>query len=167
VGFATAFLTEKVGLSLALGAFLAGMMVSQSDCAHRVLGQLLPVRDAFVALFFVTVGALIVPGGLWRSPGLLFALLALIVLGKFVVWAVVGLVFRYPLRTALLIAVGLTQIGEFSYVLARVARDHQLLTDEMYNATLAASLLSILLNAFLVRWLPRWLPARRIRVAEA
>ena len=167
LGFATALLTEKVGLSLALGAFLAGMIVSQSPCGHRLLRQLLPLRDAFVALFFVTVGALIVPGGLWARPGLLLALLALIVVGKFVVWSVVVLLFRYPLRTALLIAVGLTQIGEFSYVLARVARDSQLLSSDMYNAMLAASLLSILLNAFLVRSLPGWLPVRRTRGAEA
>lgn len=156
LGFATAFLTQELGLSLALGAFLAGMVVSGSPHAHDALRQLLPLRDAFVALF-VTIGALIAPGTIWAHPWLLLVLLALILLGKFVLWSAVVLLFRYPLQIALLAAVGLTQIGEFSYVLVRVARDHQLVSSEMYNATLAASLLSILLNALLVRAAPGWI----------
>lgn len=157
LGFATAVLTQKLGLSLALGAFLAGMVVSGSPHAHDALRQLLPLRDAFVALFFVTIGALIAPGTIWAHPWLLVVLLALILLGKFLLWSVVVLLFRYPLQIALLAAVGLTQIGEFSYVLVRVARDHQLVSSEMYNATLAASLVSILLNALLVRAAPGWI----------
>jgi len=151
LGFATAALTQAVGLSLALGAFLAGVVISGSEHAHDTLARVLPLRDAFVALFFVTIGALINPRALLSHPALLGEILALIVIGKFLIWLGVVCLFRYPLRSAVLVAVGLTQIGEFSYVLIRVARDAQLVDNDLYNATLAASLLSILLNAFLMK----------------
>ena len=151
LGFATAALTQAVGLSLALGAFLAGVVISGSEHAHDTLARVLPIRDAFVALFFVTIGALINPRTLLSHPALLAEILGLIVLGKFLIWIGVVRLFRYPLRSAALVAAGLTQIGEFSYVLIRVARDAQLVNNDVYNATLAASLLSILLNAFLMR----------------
>jgi monovalent cation:H+ antiporter-2, CPA2 family len=159
LGLGSAALTQYVGLSLALGAFVAGILVSHSDQAHSVLTRLLPLRDAFVALFFVTIGALIDPRALLAHPALLALILALIVVGKFVVWLAVVWIFRYPLGSAARVAIGLTQIGEFSYVLVRVARDAQLIEDSIYNAVLAASLLSILLNAFLIRMSKRWFPA--------
>jgi monovalent cation:H+ antiporter-2, CPA2 family len=151
LGFATAAITQAAGLSLALGAFLAGVVISGSEQAHHTLSRILPLRDAFVALFFVTIGALIDPRTLLTHTALLFEILALIVLGKCVIWIGVVLLCRYPLVSAVLVAVGLTQIGEFSYVLMRVARDAHLVGDEVYNATLAASLLSILINAFLMK----------------
>lgn len=156
LGFATAALTQAVGLSLALGAFVAGVVVSGSEHAHATLKQLLPLRDAFVALFFVTIGALIDPRSLFSNPSLLAEILALVVLGKFVIWVAVARVFRYAWRTSVLVAIGLTQIGEFSYVLMQVARDASLVGKDVYNATLAASLLSILLNAALMRVARGW-----------
>jgi CPA2 family monovalent cation:H+ antiporter-2 len=153
----TAAVTEAVGLSLALGAFAAGLIISASEYAHRAFEQLLPLRDAFVALFFVTVGILINPRAVLSRPGLLLAILALVIVGKFVVWAGVVRLFRYPLKTAVLVGVGLTQIGEFSFVLVQVAHANRLVGDEFYYATLATSLLSILLNATLVRSAPKWL----------
>jgi CPA2 family monovalent cation:H+ antiporter-2 len=151
LGFATAAATQALGLSLALGAFLAGMVISESEQAHETLTKLLPVRDAFVALFFVTIGALINPRALLAHPSLLAAIIGLIVLGKLAIWTGVVWAFRYPFRTALRVGAGLTQIGEFSYVLVQVARKAQLVGEDVYNATLAASLLSILLNAVLMR----------------
>ena len=153
----TAALTEAVGLSLALGAFAAGLMVSASDYAHQALDQMLPLRDAFVALFFVTVGTLIDPRAVVRRPGLLVAILLLVVVGKFVVWTGVVRLFGYPLRTATLVGTGLTQIGEFSFILVQVAHANALVGDDFYYATLAVSLVSILLNATLVRGMPRWM----------
>jgi CPA2 family monovalent cation:H+ antiporter-2 len=153
----TAALTEAVGLSLAMGAFAAGLIISASDYAHQALDQLLPLRDAFVALFFVTVGILINPRQVIRQPGLLIAILALVIIGKFVVWTAVAKLFRYSLKTAMLVGTGLTQIGEFSFILVQIARVEGLLGDEFYYATLAASLLSILINATLVRSAPRWM----------
>jgi CPA2 family monovalent cation:H+ antiporter-2 len=153
----TAALTEAVGLSLALGAFAAGLIISASEYAHRALEQMLPLRDAFVALFFVTVGVLINPRAVMRNPLLLLAILLLVIVGKFVVWTAVTKLFGYRLQTAILVGIGLTQIGEFSFILVQVAHTNGLVGDEFYYATLAASLLSILLNATLVRCAPTWL----------
>ena len=87
---------------------------------------------------------------------LLLEILGLVVLGKFAIWMAVVWLFRYPLRTAVLVAVGLTQIGEFSYVLIQVARDSHLVGNDVYNAILAVSLLSILMNAALMRVARGW-----------
>ena len=151
----TAALTEAVGLSLALGAFAAGLIISASDYAHRALDQFLPLRDAFVALFFVTVGILINPRSLISNFPVLLAILALVIVGKFIVWTGVVKLFRYPFRTAVLVGIGLTQIGEFSFILVQVAHANGLVGDEFYHAVLAASLFSILLNATLVRCAPK------------
>jgi CPA2 family monovalent cation:H+ antiporter-2 len=166
LGFATAAATQALGLSLALGAFLAGMIVSQSEVGHEILNDLLPLRNSFVALFFVTIGTLIDPGALISNPALLAGIVAVIVLGKLVIWTAVVSLFRYSLRTALLVGVGLTQIGEFSYVLIRVARDAGLVATDVYSSVLAASLLTILLNAILIRAAPGWLDRFRLTRAR-
>ena len=154
IGLGTAALTQALGLSLALGAFLAGLLVSNSDRAHDTIARLLPVRDAFVALFFVTIGTLIDPRTVLTNLPLLGVMLALIVVGKLVIWTLVVWLFRYPLRTALVVAVGLTQIGEFSFILVQAARSAGHVGADVYTATLLAALLSILLNAALVRYVP-------------
>jgi CPA2 family monovalent cation:H+ antiporter-2 len=155
LGFATAAVTQAVGLSLALGAFLAGLIVSEDRTTRKMLDKLSPLRDAFVALFFVTIGALVDPRVLISNPALWGTIVVLTIAGKFIIWTAVVWLFRYPLRTALMVGVGLTQIGEFSYVLVRVARDSQLVNDEIYHATLAASIITILLNGLLMRALPK------------
>ena len=161
IGLGTAALTQAVGLSLALGAFLAGLLISSSNHAHDTMARLLPVRDAFVAVFFVTIGTLIDPGTVLTHLSLLAVMLALIILGKLVIWAAVVRLFRYPWRTALLVAVGLTQIGEFSFILVQAARSAGHVGGDVYGATLAAAPLSILLNAALVRSTQAWIgPAR-------
>jgi CPA2 family monovalent cation:H+ antiporter-2 len=162
ISLGTAALTQAVGLSLALGAFLAGLIISGSDYAHETLAKMLPLRDAFVALFFVTIGALIDPASVFSNLLLLGVMIGLIVFGKLVVWAAVVWLFRYPIGTALLVGVGLTQIGEFSFILIQVARTTGHIGKEVYNATLAASLLTILLNASLVRFAPAWIGLARV-----
>ncbi len=153
----TAALTSAIGLSLALGAFAAGLIISESGYAHEAVAQLFPVRDSFVAVFFVSMGLLVDPKTLLSNWTVLAVLVGLIILGKFVVWTGVVRVFGYPLQTAVLVAVGLTQIGEFSFVLVQVARNAGIVGSEIYNATLAASFITILLNAALVRYTPvRW-----------
>jgi CPA2 family monovalent cation:H+ antiporter-2 len=151
LGLATAAITEAIGLSLALGAFLAGLLVSESKAGHETLQHLLPVRDAFVALFFVTMGILVNPRILISKPSLLLVIVGLVVVGKFVVWVLIVKLFRYSTKTALLVGLGLTQIGEFSYVLVRVSRDAHIVSDDMYNATLAASVVTILINGLLLK----------------
>ena len=158
----TAAATQAVGLSLALGAFLAGLLISGSDYAHETLARMLSLRDAFVALFFVTIGALMDPRAVLANLPLLLAIVAMVVPGKFLIRALVVRALGQPLPTAILVGVGLTQMGEFSFVMIRVAREAGHVGNDVYNATLAASLLTILVNAVLVRWVPRWMAGTRL-----
>ena len=162
IGLGTAALTQAVGLSLALGAFLAGLLISESDYAHETLARLLPLRDMFGALFFVTVGGLIDPRTVLENLPGLGTIVALVVVGKAVIRAAVVRLFGHPLPTAILVGVGLAQIGEFSFVLVKVARDAGHVDAGMYNAILAASLITLLLNAGLVRIGPGWLGRLRL-----
>ncbi len=160
IGVGTAALSQTAGLSLALGAFLAGLAISGSDYAHEALARLAPLRDIFVAIFFVTVGALINPGAVLDSLPLVGVMLAVVVLGKLVVWTLLVRLFGESWRTALLVAVSLTQIGEFAFLLARAGTSAGHLDQAVFNATLVTSLLTILLNAVLVRRAPAWLAGR-------
>src|SRR6266705_4353133 len=153
----TAALAEAAGFSVALGAFLAGLSISGSEDLHHAHAQLVPLRDAFVAIFFVSLGALIAPKMLALSLPLLGTMLLLIVVGKFVIWTIVVWLFRYPLWTAIAVASGLTQIGELSFVLVQVARSSGIVAENIFSATLAASLVSIFLNVFVVRGTLGWL----------
>jgi CPA2 family monovalent cation:H+ antiporter-2 len=162
LGLGTAALTQAVGLSLALGAFLAGLLISTSDFAHQTLARLLPLRDTFGAFFFVTIGALIDPRSVFENLPLLAVMVALVVVGKLVVRTGVVWLFGEPLWTSLLVGIGLAQIGEFSFVLVQAARQEALITADVYQATLAASLLTILINAAMVRVAPRYLGALRL-----
>ncbi|PYM63466.1 MAG: hypothetical protein DME11_16885 [Candidatus Rokuibacteriota bacterium] len=167
IALGAAALTQAAGLSLALGAFLAGLLINESDYAHETLARLLPLRDAFVALFFVTVGALIDLRTIATNLPLLGALVGLIIVGKFAIWTTVTLVFGQPLWTAVLVGVGLTQIGEFSFILVQVARQAGHVGADVYNATLAASLVTILINAALVKLVPMWIGWARLAHAPA
>jgi CPA2 family monovalent cation:H+ antiporter-2 len=153
----TAALAQAVGFSVALGAFLAGLSISGSEDLHHAHTQLVPLRDAFVALFFVSLGTLIDPGVLSHSLSLLGVMLLLIVVGKFVIWVIVVRLFRYSTWTSIAVAAGLTQIGELSFVLVQVARSSGMVAENVFSATLAASLISILLNVFIVRGALGWL----------
>jgi monovalent cation:H+ antiporter-2, CPA2 family len=162
IGLGTAAVTQMVGLSIALGAFLAGLIISGSDYGHETLARLLSIRDAFVALFFVTIGVLIDLRVILDNLSLLATMIALIMAGKLLIWTTVVRLFGYGLATAFLVGIGLTQIGEFSFVLVQVARTAGQVGSDVYNATLAASLLTILLNAALVRYVPGWLGRQRL-----
>jgi monovalent cation:H+ antiporter-2, CPA2 family len=153
----TAALAQAVGFSVALGAFLAGLSISGLPDLHDTHTQLVPLRDAFVALFFVSLGTLIDPKVLFNSLPLLGLMLLLIVVGKFLVWMMVVWLFRYPIRTAILVAAGLTQIGELSFVVVQVARSSGIVAENVFSTAIAASLISILLNVFIVRGAFAWL----------
>jgi monovalent cation:H+ antiporter-2, CPA2 family len=150
-----AAVTEAAGLSLALGAFLGGMLLGSSEFVKRLEHQTMPLRDAFVALFFVTIGMLIDPRTWLGSWEIILAIVGLVVVGKFVVWFGVVRLFGYPNDTAVRVGIGLTQIGEFSFILAQVSQRSGLITTEIYHATLAASLVTILANATLFKLLLR------------
>ena len=154
IGLGTAALSQLAGLSLALGAFLAGVIINQSGYGHQAFQRLRSLRDVFVAIFFVTIGMLIDPAAILDNLALLATILALIMVGKLVMWTVVVRCFGYTSRIALFVAAGLTQIGEFSFILAQAAKTAGHIGDDVYNAVLAASLITILLNATLVRYIP-------------
>lgn len=160
VCLATAALAETVGFSLALGAFLAGLSISGSADLHHAHAKLVPLRDAFGALFFVSLGTLIDPKLLADSLPLLGLMLLLIVAGKFLVWAVVVRMFRYSIRTAIAVAAGLTQIGELSFVVAKAGRSAGIVSENVFSTVIAASLISILLNVFIVRGTLWWLASK-------
>jgi len=166
ISLGTAAVTQMVGLSLALGAFLAGLIISASEYAHETLARLLSLRDAFVALFFVTIGILIDPSVIVDNLSLLMTMIGLIVVGKFVTRTTVVRLVGYPWASAILVGIGLTQIGEFSFVLVQAARSAGHIGSEVYNATLAASLITILINAALVRYVPSWIGRRRVAHAQ-
>jgi monovalent cation:H+ antiporter-2, CPA2 family len=152
----TAALAQAFGFSVALGAFLAGLSISGLEDLHEAHNQLVPLRDTFVALFFVSLGTLIDPALLIRSLPLLGVMLLLIIGVKFLVWMVVVVLFRYSFKTAIAVAAGLTQIGELSFVVVQVARSSGMVGENVFSAAIAASLISILLNVFIVRGAFEW-----------
>jgi K+:H+ antiporter len=134
------------GVSMALGAFLAGMVVGRSDFSLRAASDALPMRDAFAVLFFVSVGMLLEPRFLLLAPGLIAATLAIILIGKPLAALAIAVGIGYPLKTGLLVAAALAQIGEFSFILASMGRELGLLSDELTNTLVAAGIVSISIN---------------------
>jgi K+:H+ antiporter len=138
-------------VSMALGAFLAGMVVGRSDYSFRAASEALPMRDAFAVLFFVSVGMLFDPGSLMASPALTIGALGVVLVGKPLVAFVLVWAMKYPFRAAVTVGVALAQIGEFSFMLATVARDLGVLTIDATNALVATSITSIVLNPIVYR----------------
>ncbi len=164
------------GASVALGAFLAGIVVSQSPMSHQAAADALPMRDAFSVMFFVSVGMLVDPSFVIAEPGLVAAGLIIVLLFKPLAAMAIVAICGFPVRTALVVALGLAQIGEFSFILGQVARDHGLLPDAGMNVLVLTAVASIALNPLLFRllepteraieripWLYRLLDARNAR----
>ena len=164
---------EFFGVSMALGAFLAGMVVGRSEFSLRAAADALPMRDAFAVLFFVSAGMLFDPVAFAAAPWITVATLAVVMVGKPLAALVIVLLFGYPVRVALSVAVALGQIGEFSFILAAMGATLKVLPAEATNALVAAAILSISVNPLLYggvkpveRWLTRqprlwrWLNAR-------
>ena len=151
------------GVSFALGAFLAGMMMRESSLSHRAADESLPLRDAFAVLFFVSVGMLFDPAVVVRAPLAVLAVLAIVMFGNALTAIVVVILSRYPLSSALTVGASLAQIGEFSFILARLGVNHRLLSAEGLNLILAGAIISIALNPALfaaVEPAQRWIRAR-------
>lgn len=149
------------GVSFALGAFLAGAVVSESDMSHQAAADALPLRDAFAVLFFVSIGMLIDPAYLLANPLPVIAVLVLIVIAQPVVSFAIIAVLGYPLRTALTVGTGLGQIAEFSFILGTMGLTLGLLPEAGFQLIVAGSLLSIAINPFLLRTIGPW--ERRLR----
>lgn len=136
-------------VSMALGAFLAGMVVGRSEFSLRAASEALPMRDAFAVLFFVSVGMLLNPGALLDSPGLVAATLAVILIGKPLAALAIVLLLRYPLKVGLAVAVALSQIGEFSFILSALGAHLGLLNEVAENTLVVSSIISITINPLL------------------
>jgi CPA2 family monovalent cation:H+ antiporter-2 len=150
IGLGIAFgAAQLFGVSVALGAFVAGVVLNESDLSHRAAEQALPLQDAFAVLFFVFVGMLIDPAFLVDEAGRVLVVTVLIVVVKSAFALAIVLALRRPLRTGLVVAAGLSQIGEFSFILAAVGRSLGLLSVEAQNLILAGALVTITLNPLL------------------
>ena len=154
------------GVSMALGAFLAGMVVGRSDFSLRAATEALPMRDAFAVLFFVSVGMLFNWRSLVEAPWLVIATLGIILIGKPLAALVIVVLMRYPLRVALGVSIVLAQIGEFSFILATLGRQLKILPDNAADILVAAAILTITFNPLTYRlvapserWIERYLPA--------
>ena len=151
------------GVSFALGAFFAGVILSESELSHQAGNDLLPLKDAFAVLFFVSVGMLFDPTVLVREPVAVLSVLAIIMVGKSLAAFVIVLAFRHPLRTALVVSASLAQIGEFSFILASLGATLGLMPSGARDLILAGALLSIALNPVTfaaIAPLTRWFEAR-------
>jgi CPA2 family monovalent cation:H+ antiporter-2 len=154
---------ELFGVSFALGAFFAGMMMRESSLSHRAADESLPLRDAFSVLFFVSVGMLFDPAVLVDSPGAVAAVTAIVIFGKTLAAIALVLLLRYPLNTALIVGASLAQIGEFSFILANLGVELGLLPEKGRSLILAGSIVSIALNPAVfaaVQPAQRWLRKR-------
>jgi CPA2 family monovalent cation:H+ antiporter-2 len=154
---------QLFGVSFALGAFFAGMVMRESNLSHRAADESLPLRDAFAVLFFVSVGMLFDPAILMREPLRLLVVLAIVMVGKTLAAFLIVVAFRYPLNTALTVSASLAQIGEFSFILAGLGVSLGLLPVEGQNLILAGALLSIALNPLLFGFIEpaqKWIRGR-------
>jgi CPA2 family monovalent cation:H+ antiporter-2 len=150
-----AWVTSLVGLSLALGAFIAGLVISESEYSHQAMADVLPFRDGFNSLFFVSVGMLMDGRIVLEHPVLIVGVVGAVMVGKFatVAWPVLAL--GYPLRSALLTGIALAQVGEFAFILAQEGREVGLLDEEPYQVFLAVSVLTMVVTPFLIGWAPK------------
>lgn len=149
-----ALLTSQIGLSIEMGAFVAGLMVSNVEYADHALDRVLPMRDVFATLFFASIGLLINPIFLLSNFWILFGLVTVTLLGKAVIVALIVRFFGYALKTALTVGFGINQIGEFSFVLAGVAQDEGLFTERLYGLTVGTTAATLLLTPFLLKATP-------------
>jgi CPA2 family monovalent cation:H+ antiporter-2 len=152
-----------LGVSLALGAFLAGIVLGESDLAHRILGDAMPVRDVFSGVFFVAIGMLLDPGFMVDAWALVLLTVSLIIVVKGAVTLVIARWLGSSLRVALLMGAALGQSGEFSFLLARIGLEEGAITTRVFNLLLSATIVTILLSPWVNRLAPvalRWLKAR-------
>ena len=155
---------QLFGVSMALGAFLAGLVVGRSEFSVRAASEALPMRDAFAVLFFVSVGMLLDPGYVMNAPLLILSALGVVLIGKPLVALALVLLWGYPAGVGLRIAVALAQIGEFSFIVAALGSQLGLVTDDVRNTLIATAIVSIAVNPLLYRAvapLERWIPQRR------
>ena len=149
--FGTAWLTSRAGLSLALGAFIAGLVISESEYSHQIVAEVLSFRDTFLSLFFISIGMLLDLGYFTKNLPLLFLLASGAILLKVLVVVGIGQILKYPIRLSIIVGMSIAQIGEFSFVLMKMGEDYGLLADDLYQTLLATSILTISATPFLIQ----------------
>ena len=149
-----AIFTEYLGLSIEMGAFVAGLMISEVEYADETLTIVEPLRDIFASLFFAAIGMLIDPVFLWQNLELILGLVALVFVGKFLIITPLVSLFRYPLKTSLIVGLGLAQIGEFSFVLASEGQALGLVSRRIYLLILGTTAVTLMLTPFVLRLVP-------------
>jgi len=152
-----ALLASSLGLGIAMGAFVAGLMIANVEYADHALDRVLPMRDMFATLFFTSIGLLINPIFLFENWRELLGLVAISMLGKAVITTAVVRLFGYPLKTSLTVGLGINQIGEFSFVLAGVAQALGLFSDRLYGLTVGTTAATLVITPFILRAIPYWL----------
>ncbi len=155
VSLGTAWLTSRFGLSMAVGAFIAGLVLSESDYSHQIVSDILPFRDVFNSVFFISIGMLLSLSSLAQSFLAVMILLAAVIVGKAIVVAIVARMLRYSLRVSITLGIGLAQVGEFSFILAKAGSAQNLLSQPDYQLFLAASVLSMIATPFLIHVAPK------------
>jgi CPA2 family monovalent cation:H+ antiporter-2 len=146
IGLGIGYITYLVGLSFALGAFIAGMVLNESDYGHQALSDIIPLRDVFGLLFFASVGMLLDPGFLFRNLGTVLLLVLLVSLGKGCIFASIAWLFRYGNVIPLAVGLGLFQVGEFSFVLARIGLSTGSISMDLYNMVLTTAVVTMILT---------------------
>lgn len=152
---AMAWLTQSIGLSLALGAFLAGLIISESQFSHQALGGILPFRYVFTSIFFVSIGMMLDVNFFLSNPVLIIAAVIGIILIKALMGGAATVILGYPMRTVVIVGLALSQVGEFSFILSKIGADSGLITADQYQFFLAASILTMAITPFLLSLSPR------------
>ena len=153
--FGIAWLTSSIGLSLALGAFLAGLIVSESPYTQQALGDIMPFRDVFTSFFFVSVGMLLNFGFILHNPILILGITLAVLLGKTIIGGFATYLLGYPRRTILLTGFALASVGEFSFVLSQAGQESGLLHGNIYQIFLAVSVLTMTATPFIINGAPK------------
>ncbi len=160
----TAWITYNLGLSLALGAFLAGLIISESEYSHHIVAQIIPFRDYFTSIFFISVGMLLHTSYFQLHWPVLLLITVFLILLKTILVLFTAAALRYPLRTSILTGLGLAQIGEFSFLLAQQGSTNGLMSPDVFQMFVNASILSMLAAPFLIQLSP-WIAARITEIA--
>ena len=150
-----AWLTSSAGLSLALGAFLAGLIISESEYSHQALGSILPFRDVFTSFFFVSIGMLLDVGFLFQQPGLIVLIAVSVLALKAIIAGFVTILLGLPLRSGILVGLALCQVGEFSFILSKTGVSYGLLKGDIYQTFLSVSVLTMAATPFIIALAPR------------
>jgi len=145
-------LTGALGLSPALGAFVGGVLVSESEYAHQVVSEILPFRDLFSSVFFISIGMLVVPAAIVSMGASIGGWLLVTLAIKALVAASIVRLLGFPLRIAVIVGISLAQVGEFSFVVAGIGFGHGLMTPDLYQQFIAVAVISLILTPFLFRW---------------